>query len=31
MAGRPVGTTKNPNRRRVQNPHGRLIDFEGIQ
>src|SRR5437899_3196718 len=31
MAGRPVGTTKNPNRRRVRNPNGRLIDFEGIQ
>ena len=31
MIGRPVGTTKNPNRRRVRNPNGRLIDFEGIQ
>src|ERR1700759_3474742 len=31
MVGRPVGTTKNPNRRRVQNPWGRLIDFKGRQ
>jgi hypothetical protein len=31
MVGRPKGTTKNPNRRRVQNPSGRLIDFEGNQ
>src|SRR5437867_8375075 len=31
MVDRPVGTTKNPNRRRVRNPNGRLIDFEGIQ
>ena len=29
MAGRPAGTTKDPNRRRVMNPYGRLIDFEG--
>ena len=29
MVGRPVGTTKNPNRRRIKNPNGRLIDFEG--
>src|ERR1700759_2900443 len=31
MVGRPVGTTKDPNRRRVQNPWGRLIDFRGTQ
>src|SRR3989442_6250346 len=31
MIGRPVGTTKNPNRRRVRNHNGRIIDFEGIQ
>ena len=29
--GRPIGTTKNPNRRRIYNPNGRLIDFEGPQ
>src|SRR6267154_719614 len=28
--GRPTGTTKDPNRRRVKNHNGRLIDFEGI-
>ena len=31
MVGRPAGTTKDPNRRRVQNRNGRLIDFEGKQ
>ena len=31
MVGRTPGTTKNSNRRRVRNPNGRLIDFEGIQ
>ena len=31
MVGRPKGTTKDPNRRRVLNPSGRLIDFEGNQ
>src|SRR5206468_1642273 len=31
MVGRTPGTTKNPNRRRVRNPKGRLIDFEGPQ
>src|SRR5437868_1246088 len=31
MAGRPSGTTKDPNRRRVQNPWGWIIDFEGPQ
>src|SRR5277367_3531774 len=31
MAGRPRGTTKDPNRRKVKNPDGRRIDFEGTQ
>ena len=31
MVGRTPGSTKDPNRRRVRNPNGRLIDFEGIQ
>ena len=31
MIGRTPGSTKDPNRRRVRNPHGRIIDFEGIQ
>src|SRR2546425_12468439 len=31
MIGRTPGSTKNPNRRRVRNPNGRLIDFRGIQ
>ena len=31
MAGRPRGTTKDPNRRRIVNPNGRRIDFEGRQ
>ena len=31
MVGRAPGTTKDPNRRRVRNPNGRLIDFEGPQ
>jgi hypothetical protein len=31
MAGRPRGTTKDPNRRRVINPNGRMIDYEGRQ
>ena len=29
MVGRTPGTTEDPNRRRVQNPKGRIIDFEG--
>src|SRR5664279_1481216 len=29
--GRPQGTTKDPNRRRIRNHNGRLIDFEGLQ
>ncbi len=29
--GRPIGTTKDPNRRRVQNNNGRLIDYGGLQ
>ena len=29
--GRPVGTTKDPNRRRVRNDNGRLIDYGGRQ
>src|SRR5437867_8820006 len=31
MVGRTPGSTKDPNRRRVRNPNGRIIDFEGIQ
>ena len=31
MVGRTPGTTKDPNRRRVRNPNGRLIDFGGPQ
>src|SRR3989442_11735131 len=31
MIGRTPGSTKDPNRRRVRNPNGRIIDFEGIQ
>src|SRR5277367_4591017 len=31
MAGRPRGSTKDPNRRKVQNPDGRRIAFEGTQ
>src|SRR5437867_2095458 len=31
MVGRTTGSTKDPNRRRVRNPNGRIIDFEGIQ
>src|SRR5277367_5195107 len=31
MAGRPRGSTKDPNRRKVKNPDGRRIDFEGTQ
>ena len=31
MAGRPKGSTKDPNRRRILNPNGRRIDFEGRQ
>src|SRR5271170_8403961 len=31
MVGRPRGSTKDPNRRKVKNPDGRRIDFEGIQ
>src|SRR5437867_2431676 len=31
MIGRTRGSTKDPNRRRVRKPHGRIIDFEGIQ
>ena len=30
MAGRPKGS-KDPNRRRILNPNGRRIDFEGRQ
>ena len=29
--GRPMGTTKDPNRRRVRNNNGRLIDYGGLQ
>lgn len=29
--GRAKGIKKDPNRRRVKNPNGRLIDFEGPQ
>ena len=29
--GRPIGTTKDPNRKRVKNHNGRLIDYEGVQ
>ena len=29
--GRPANTVKNVDRRRVQNPYGRWIDFEGPQ
>ena len=31
MVGRPRGSTKDADRKRVQNPNGRLIDFEGSQ
>ena len=31
MVGRPVGTTKDPNRRRIKNSNGKLIDFEENQ
>ena len=31
MVGRPRGTKKDPNRRRVINPNRRKIDFEGKQ
>jgi hypothetical protein len=31
MTGRPRGSTKDPNRRRVINPNNRKIDFEGKQ
>ena len=31
MVGRTRGTNKDPNRRRVLNHNGRLIDFEGNQ
>src|SRR5579872_3347849 len=31
MVGRPIGITKDPNRRRVKNPVGRMIDYEGNQ
>ena len=30
MSGRPTDASKDPNRRRVKNHNGRLIDFEGI-
>ena len=30
MAGRPKGS-KDPNRKRILNPNGRRIDFEGRQ
>ena len=29
--GRPVGTKKDPNRKRVKNHNGRMIDYEGVQ
>ena len=29
--GRPIGKTKDPNRRRVRNDNGRLIDYGGLQ
>ena len=29
MAGRPIGTTKDSNRKRVINPNGRKIDYKG--
>src|SRR5277367_714072 len=29
MAGRPRGSTKDPNRRKVKNPDGRRIDLKG--
>ena len=31
MFGRPKGSTKDPNRRRILNPEGRRIDFDGPQ
>ena len=30
MVGRTPGTTKDPNRQRVRNPNGRIIDFEDL-
>ena len=29
--GRPIGTKKDPNRKRVKNQNGRMIDYKGIQ
>ena len=31
MVGRPRGITKDPNRRKVMNINGRMIDYEGPQ
>src|SRR6266536_6020499 len=30
MVGRPVGSTKDPNKRKVTNPNKRLIDYNGL-
>ena len=29
--GRPIGTKKDPNRKRVKNHNGRMIDYQGMQ
>src|SRR6266536_2029920 len=31
MVGRPVGSIKDPKRRKVTNPNGRIIDYGGLQ
>src|SRR6266536_1348173 len=31
MVGRPVGTIKDPNRRKITNPNGKIIDYNGLQ
>src|SRR6266536_2711553 len=31
MDGRPVGSTRDPNRRKVANPNGIIIDHGGLQ
>src|SRR6266536_1392957 len=31
MVGRPIGSSKDPNRRKITNPNGRMIDYDGPQ